>query len=113
MEFEIEQLSKQKSNLKLQNIDFKSLRKLFATVHKSCNQIVEALEQQTASLKSALPGGKAQKQKKKKPKKKQGKTIEDDDAFLDAVIAENSIEKERFDKIKTEREEKRRNDRNR
>ena len=75
----------------IENLDIRNFRKWMRSVHKSCAAMVDAVEVHSQALVSALPSFKPQKQKKKKPKKK-GKGKVDDEAFLDVIIVENSID---------------------
>ena len=103
MDYELKEHVQIRNGQKLENIDIRMFRKWMTQAQKSCAQMVDAISQQSQALRSATPNVKAPKQKKKKPKKKQGKTIEDDDSFLDAIIAENSVDQARYyDKIKAD-----------
>ena len=101
MDFELKEYSQRRIGPTVENIDISTFRKWMTSALNSSASMVEAFELQSQSLESALSSqnanAKAPKQKKRKQKKKQSKIIENDDDFLDAIIAQNVIDKARHD----------------
>ena len=70
-------------------LDVKSFTSQFAFLTSTCSSMVNQLELHTLQVKALFKVNepKQKKVKKKRPKKKQAKNDEDDDAFLDSIIA--------------------------
>ena len=70
-------------------LDVKSFTSQFASLTSTCSCMVKQLESHTLQVSALFKVNepKQKKVKKKRPKKKQAKNDEDDDAFLDSIIA--------------------------
>ena len=96
LDFELKEVASKKQELKLENIDIRVIRKQFAKVEKSFQTINETLSIHSTLFQSVLPKQKAPKVNKKKRPKKKVKNTDDDESFLDSVIAEDKKEQERL-----------------
>ena len=84
-----------KQDFKLENIDIRVIRKQFAKVEKSFQTINETLSMHSSLFESVLPKQKVPKANKKKRPKKKVKNTDNDESFLDSVIAGDKKEQER------------------
>ena len=70
-------------------VDVKSITSQFAFLTSTCSSMVDQLESHTLQVNALFKANepKQKKAKKKRAKKKQAKNDEDDDAFLDSIVA--------------------------
>ena len=81
-----------KQDFKLENIDIRVIRKQFSKAEKSFETISETLSMHSTLFQSVLSKPKVTKVNKKKRPKKKVKNTDDDESFLDTMIAEDKKE---------------------